>query len=88
MSNKFIWYESFYDVLFGICVCLTNFHIMKHPLRSEEGQKWRQMENLVRYLSESKRRRKAEQQASYRRRKRARLLGANVVVRRDDDIDE
>ena len=88
MCSKYIWDESFFDVLFGIFVCLTNFHIMKHPLRSEDNQKLIQMENLVHYLSESKRRRKAEQQASYRKRKRARLSGASVVVRRDDDIDE
>ena len=61
---------------------------MKHPLRAEHGQKWIQTENLVHYLSESKRRRKAEQQASYTRRKRAMLIEANVVVQRDNEIDE
>ena len=27
---------TFYDDLWMFCASLTNFHIMKHPLRSEE----------------------------------------------------
>ena len=88
METKYTWDEGFYDILFGICLCITNFHILKHPLREEDGKRWIQMENQMHYLSKNLRRRKAEQQATYRRRNRARLLGANVMVDNDDDSDD
>ena len=37
MEGKFKWDEESYSTVFKVCVALTNYHIMKYPLRNEDG---------------------------------------------------
>ncbi len=36
ISSKFRWGEEMYDVLFHLCMALTNYHISFQPLHNEE----------------------------------------------------
>lgn len=37
MELKYKWDEDIYSDVFNICAALTNYHIMKYPLRYEDG---------------------------------------------------
>ena len=37
MEGKYKWDEESYSTVFKFCVALTNYHIMKYPLRNEDG---------------------------------------------------
>lgn len=37
MFKQYRWSEGNYDTFFALCLCLTNFHILLHPLRHKDG---------------------------------------------------
>jgi hypothetical protein len=37
MEGKYKWDEDTYSTVFKVCAALTNYHIMKYPLRNEDG---------------------------------------------------
>ena len=37
MEGKYKWDEDSYSMVFKVCAALTNYHIMKYPLRNEDG---------------------------------------------------
>lgn len=46
MSAKNSWNEPFYDPLAGLCVSLTNYHIVDNPLRATDGVNYQKLKNL------------------------------------------
>ena len=41
MYDVFRWDLKMYDTVFTICAALTNFHILKNPVRRVDGEVYR-----------------------------------------------
>jgi hypothetical protein len=69
MEEKFRWDEEMYPIVFKICVALTNYHIIKYPLRNEDGIYYKIV--LKKYAEESleKKRKQQENLKKYQNKK-------------------
>ena len=70
MEEKFRWDENMYGTVMQICVALTNYHIMKYPLRNEDGVYYRAV--LKKYALEAldKKRKQTEKNKKYKENKK------------------
>ena len=63
MQNKYRWKEAHYDLFVRFCAALTNVHIERNPLRSEDDEFYRKTRNKLYAISvENAGKRKAVQQ--------------------------
>ena len=44
-SRKYRWAQELYDPILRLCVALTNIHILWHPLRDQDGERYEQVRN-------------------------------------------
>ena len=51
LSTKCRWNESIYDHLFQTAAALTNLHIKFHPLQSQDGDKYVQLQNRLSHIA-------------------------------------
>lgn len=70
MDDKYRWEESMYSTVMGTCVALTNYHILKNPLRSDDGDY--NMAVLAKYGKEelAKKRKRSDANRIYREKQR------------------
>jgi hypothetical protein len=69
MEGKFKWDEESYSTVFKVCAALTNYHIMKYPLRNEDGIYYKVV--LKSYADEQleKKRKQQEKNKKYKQKK-------------------
>lgn len=78
MGSKFRWDLRFYDLIFQLCVALTNFNIRSNPLRQSDSGNYHQLRSRLYHIGTSTAEKRKQSQLSYRARRRARL--ATVVL--------
>lgn len=70
MEDKFRWDEGTYGTVVHVCAALTNFHLLKNPLRREDGDFYQAV--LERYAGQEldRKRKRKEANANYRDRQK------------------
>ena len=88
MHKRFRWnYEKYGDWV-TLAVALTNFHIMHHPLRDEDGIFYKRvLQNMENIAAEQQRKRKMTQK-KYQINRKAKLAEKMFVGRVADANDE
>jgi hypothetical protein len=72
MEGKFKWDEKMYSIVFKVCSALTNYHIMKYPLRNEDGIYYNVVLKTYADIELEKKRKQQEKNKIYRE-KRAKI---------------
>ena len=70
MEVKFKWDENMYSTIFQICSALTNYHIIKYPLRNEDGIYYKGVLDSYAQEGISKKRKQKERNDKYNQKKR------------------
>ena len=70
MEVKFKWDENMYSTIFQICSALTNYHIIKYPLRNEDGVYYKGVLDSYAQEGISKKRKQKERNDKYNQKKR------------------
>lgn len=87
MHKRFCWnFDKYYD-WHRLAVALTNFHIMKHPLRDEDGEFWKRVHFNMAEISESKAKKRKLTQRKYQMNRKQRLSSRMFVAGADDIQD-
>ena len=73
MANKWRWAESNYNIFFQFTMTITNAHVLRHPLRDEDGSKRRQIIDRRCHIMESTSVKRHRVQERYSARRRARI---------------
>lgn len=73
ISAKWRWDSKHYDMIFMMCVALTNFHIGNQPLRQSDRELFNKMKNKHYHIGNEAAQKRRSVQASYRERRRRRL---------------
>lgn len=73
VANKYRWAEGSYDPIFKLTVALTNAHILRHPLRAEDGDLYWQLVNRRVEIVENTVGKRRRSQQRYVARRKARL---------------
>ena len=76
MGNRRSWDEGHYDMMFTVCMALTNLHIKWHPLRDEDCQRVKQYPARILEVGIKKAEKRRASQQRYRAKRRARLSTA------------
>ncbi|KAK1932497.1 hypothetical protein P3T76_012081 [Phytophthora citrophthora] len=80
-SDKYRWDEGNYDIMFKACIALTNFHVRIQPLRSHDGDNYRNYQKRLHAIGNDVRTKRLLVQRRYREKRKLRLrrlLTANV----------
>ena len=70
MEDKFGWDEQIYSVVMNICIALTNYHILKYPLRNEDGVYYKAVLEKYAHDALDKKRKQTEKSKKYRESKK------------------
>ena len=73
MTNKYRWKEDSYDMIFEMCLALTNLHIKFNPLRAEDLSFYDALQNFLYDIGSQRVQKRRNSQRSYRRRTMRRL---------------
>ncbi|KAG4061916.1 hypothetical protein PC123_g3269 [Phytophthora cactorum] len=89
-ADKYRWGEDLYDDIFQTCAALTNYHIGYYPLRSTNGDEYRQRQNRLVSIGREmqKKRRRAQDRYRERRRLRQRMSLEDRGCSEGSDDDE
>ncbi len=68
----------------SVCIALTNFHIMKHPLQEEDSKYYKQIKKQKKDIAESKIKKQRLTQKKYRMAFKA-CLEATMFAQNEDD---
>jgi len=71
-ADMFRWRDELYDVIFHVCVSLTNYLVTMHSLREDNGNHFRQHHNRFIAIGEEIRKKRRLSQENHRRSKRLR----------------
>jgi hypothetical protein len=82
-SDKYRWQEVRYETFFRACLALTDLHVRDHPLRAEDGERYRDYLRRLTTIGAERRERRLEANRRARRRRELRL----EVAAADDDSD-
>ncbi len=87
MSSKYKWNEGTSDIIFRMCVALTNVHVKQNRLRSEDNEWYNQCRNRLLQIGEDKKRERAstQQKCSFKRRTRLSLQFRDGDLETDDE---
>jgi hypothetical protein len=70
MELKFKWDEEMYSTVFEVCAALTNYHIIKYPLRNEDGIYYKGVLDSYAEESITKKRKQKERNDRYAKKKK------------------
>ena len=73
LSRKYVWAEKSYEKMFKFAVALTNLHLQKNPLRSEDGEWYNRYRNRMQTITNKKETARKDTQAQYREKRKLRL---------------
>ncbi len=86
LSTKFVWAEKQYALLFSFDVAFTNFHVVMHKLRDEDGVWYNRFYNRLIDIGETKKRTRTQSQSKYRKKRNARLsIGSRSTILDSDE---
>ena len=72
-ASKWRWSETYYDNFFKIGVALTNLHIKKNPLRTEDEKSFARTRNHLAHIAREKQQKRQDALNRYRERRRIRV---------------
>lgn len=87
VGNKYRWKEGNYDLFFGFCVALTNFHARIHPLRNSDGEDYSRYKLRLYTIGQDISKKRKLNQEAYRERRRQRLSIQFRGMNASDDED-
>lgn len=73
VASKYRWAQNNYDVIFRFIFARTNAHILKHLLRSEDGDRYREFLNRKDDIAKNTAVKRERNQELYRTRRETRL---------------
>lgn len=85
LSLKYRRYDNLYDIIFGVCVSLTNFNTSPNPLREVDGQRYSLLRKRLLSIGEEISRKRNMAQRYYRLKRRRNL---DFKFREMDDSDD
>lgn len=89
VGSKFRWDEAHYDLIFKLCVALTNIHIKWNPLLGDDGTTFGRLRKRFYSIGEAIVTKRKRVQANYRARHRermARSFGSLLMRRRVQEL--
>jgi hypothetical protein len=87
-SNKFRWSRDLYDMIFKACVALTNVHIRRNSLRSNDGDHYNRCRNRLHHIGVDGRNKRNAASTLYRTRRRLRLEATFTNAGSGSDVDD
>lgn len=73
LSNMYVWLENIYDMIFGLCVSFTNYHVSSHGPRDMDGKQYNRVRNRLMHTSNAIKGKRADDQSKYRKKRKLRL---------------
>jgi hypothetical protein len=84
-SRRYRWAENLYHSIFSLGVALTNFHIERHPLRSEDVDFFTRRKGKMTALAEERIKKRQMTQNRYRANRRLRTNASQHSFGSPDD---
>lgn len=71
IGRRYNWSRERFDTVMDLIFCLTNYHVMLHPLRAADGEYYRRVLAELKRLGEESKTKDAKRQRLYRQRQAA-----------------
>ena len=73
LSRKWVRSEKLYDLIFGLGIAFTNYHVTLHSLKDVDGEWFTRHRNRLISIGATNKRKRAEAQSKYRKKRKLRL---------------
>lgn len=85
LNDRWRWSQSLFDLLFKICLALKKLHVISHPFREADGQRYIQTRNRLEAIANARavKRRCTQEQYRDRRRRHPSIEARAFKARRD-----